>query len=90
MTTGAFTGSVELGLAPYRTTATTAYVPSGQLFKSEMSDTASQAYAVNDLVYVWATLYKVTAPIASGAAFVSGTNITPTTLGAEITALLNA
>ena len=88
-TTNSFTGSIELGLYPFRTTQTP-YVPAANLFNTELSDTASQAYAVNDLVYVWATLYKVTAPIASGAAFVSGTNITPTTLGAEITALLNA
>lgn len=88
-TTNSFTGSVELGLYPFRTTQTP-YVPAANLFNTELSGTASQAYAVNDLVYVWATLYKVTAPIASGAAFTVGTNIQATTLGAEITALLNA
>lgn len=53
----------------------------------ESGTTASRAYTAGQYVIVGGTLYKVTAPIASGATFTPGTNITATTVGAELTAL---
>lgn len=49
--------------------------------------TASQAYAVNDLVYVDDTLYIVTSAIASGATMTPNTNISATTLNTVIKSL---
>lgn len=52
--------------------------------------TASRAYSVNEFFYKDGAVYKVTASIASGAAFTVGTNCTQTTIFAVLTALLNA
>lgn len=53
----------------------------------ESGTTATRAYTAGQYVIVGVTLYKVTASIASGATFTPGTNITATTVGAELTAL---
>ena len=49
---------------------------------------ADTALVVNDFRIVGDTLYKVTAPIASGGTLTVGTNVTITTIGEQITALL--
>lgn len=51
---------------------------------------ADTALAVNDFRIVGDTLYIVTAPIASGGTLTVGTNCRATTVGEQITALLNA
>lgn len=48
---------------------------------------ATKNYAVNDLLIVGNTLYKVTAAISSGAALVVGTNVTETTVAEQLLAL---
>lgn len=57
---------------------------------TESGMTATRNYSVNDFLIVGNQLYKVTANIGSGGAITVGSNVTATTLGAEITALLNA
>lgn len=52
--------------------------------------TVSRAYAVNDFIIYNNQLCKVTAPIQSGGTIQIGVNAVITTLGAEITALLNS
>lgn len=52
--------------------------------------TVSRAYAVNDFLIYNNQLCKVTAPIQSGGTIQIGVNAVITTLGAEITALLNS
>ena len=65
----------------------------GKLDKSDVAtiegDTASKAYSVNEFMLRADGLYKVTAPIASGAS-ITASNTTKTTIGAVLTALLNA
>lgn len=56
----------------------------------EAGYTASKAYAVNEFLIVNSQLYKVTASIANGATITPGTNVTATTVGAVLTALLNS
>jgi hypothetical protein len=51
---------------------------------------ADTALAVNQFRIVNDTLYKVTAPIASGGILTPGTNVIATSIGEQITALLNA
>lgn len=53
-------------------------------------DTVSHAYNINDFVIYKNQLCKVTAPIQSGGTIQIGVNAVITTLGAEITALLNS
>lgn len=60
------------------------------LATEESSTTASQAYSVNDFLILNNTLYIVTANIANGGTITVGTNVNATTIGAQITALLNA
>lgn len=50
---------------------------------------ASKAYAVNDFLTVNNQLYIVTAPIANGGIITPGTNVTETTIGAQITGIIN-
>ncbi|MBQ1571071.1 MAG: hypothetical protein IIZ78_08115 [Clostridiales bacterium] len=65
----------------------------GKLNKSDVADvegdTASKAYAVNDFMLRSDGFYKVTQPIAQNASITSS-NTTKTTIGAVLTALLNA
>ena len=49
---------------------------------------ADTALVANDFRIVGDTLYKVTAPIASGGTLTVGTNVVATTIGEQITALL--
>lgn len=57
----------------------------------ETNNTATRAYAVNDFIIINnITLVKVTAPIQSGGTIQIGVNAVITTLGAEITAMLNS
>lgn len=56
----------------------------------ETGMTASKAYAVNDFLTVNNQLYIVTAPIASGGTITPGTNVTATTVGAQLTGLVNS
>ena len=57
---------------------------------TEKSFTATRSYSVNDFLIVNNQLYKVTSSISNGGTITPGTNCTATTLGAQITALLNA
>jgi len=57
---------------------------------TEKGFTATKPYSVNDFLIVNNQLYRVTASIANGATITPNTNVTATTLGAQITALLNA
>ena len=65
----------------------------GKLDKSDVADvegdTASKAYSVNDFMLRADGLYKVTQPIAQNAS-ITASNTTKTTIGAVLTALLNA
>lgn len=65
----------------------------GKLNKSDVADvegdTASRAYSVNEFMLRSDGLYKVTQPIAQNASITSS-NTTKTTIGAVLTALLNA
>ena len=65
----------------------------GKLDKSDVADvegdTASRPYSVNEFMLRSDGFYKVTAPIASGAS-ITASNTTKTTIGAVLTALLNA
>ena len=65
----------------------------GKLNKSDVADvegdTASKAYSVNDFMLRSDGFYKVTQPIAQNASITSS-NTTKTTIGAVLTALLNA
>lgn len=57
----------------------------------ETNNTSTRAYATNDFIIINnSTLVKVTAPIQSGGTIQIGVNAVITTLGAEITALLNS
>lgn len=51
---------------------------------------ADRNFVVNDFVMVEDSLYIVTSPIATDGDLIIGTNVTETTIGAQITALLNA
>ena len=55
----------------------------------ENSDTASNAYSIGDYMFHYGKFYKVTAAITQGGAITSGTNVTETTLGAELKAALS-
>ena len=65
----------------------------GKLDKSNVADvegdTASRPYAVNEFMLRSDGLYKVTQPIAQNAS-ITASNTTKTTIGAVLTALLNA
>jgi len=50
----------------------------------EDTSTASQAYAVGDLLVYSGQLYRVTADIAQGGTITPGTNVTPTTVADEL------
>ena len=54
------------------------------------SMTADTALSANDFRIVGNTLYRITASVASGGTLTPGTNCTATTIGAEITAILNS
>lgn len=56
----------------------------------EETNNASQAYAIGDYMIWKRRFYKVTASISSGGAITEGTNVTKTTIGAELKAALNA
>lgn len=56
----------------------------------ETDFTASKAYVANDFIVISETLLKITAPIQSGGTIQIGVNAVITTLGAEITAILNS
>lgn len=55
----------------------------------ENGDTTSQAYSVGDYMFWNNGFYKVTAAISSGGAITEGTNVTQTTIGAELKAALS-
>ena len=57
---------------------------------TEAQMNATRNYVVNDFLIVSNQLYKVTQNIASGGTITVGTNVTATTLGAQITGLLNS
>lgn len=56
----------------------------------ENGNTASRAYTANQFMLWKGDLYKVTTSIASGATITAGTNVSKTTIGAVLTALLNS
>lgn len=51
---------------------------------------ATQVYAANDFLIVDNTLYIVTASIANGATITPGTNVTATTVGTQLSTILNS
>ena len=61
-----------------------------EIAPSEYSDNASQAYAIGDYMIWKGGFYKVTAAISASGAITEGTNVTQTTIGAELKAALNA
>lgn len=80
----------DVGLYVNKKTAQTLTAAASMLSNVETDMTATRAYAVNDFLSVNGQLYRVTAAIANGATITPGTNVTETTVGAQITALLNA
>lgn len=54
---------------------------------TETAMTASQNYAVGDLLSVSGTLYAVTAAIPSGGTITPGVNVTPTTMAEQLALL---
>lgn len=56
----------------------------------EFTDLASIAYTAGEYMIWRGKLYKVTAPISAGGAITDGTNVTQTTIGAELKALFDA
>jgi hypothetical protein len=60
------------------------------IISSGEAGTVSRAYSINDFLIYNNQLCKVTAPIQSGGTIQIGVNAVITTLGAEITALLNS
>ena len=56
----------------------------------ETGMTARKAYAVNDFLTVNNQLYIVIAPIANGGTITPGTNVTATSLGAQLTGIINS
>ena len=56
----------------------------------ENTDNASKAYTVNDYMVLRGQLYRVTQAISNGGAITIGTNVTATTVGAELKAIRNA
>lgn len=56
----------------------------------EASTTASKAYRVNDFLIMDGALYKVIANIASGGTITPNTNVIATTVGEQLTAILNS
>ena len=56
----------------------------------EATTTASKAYSVNDFLILDNVLYKVDAPIANGGTITIGTNVHATTVGEQLTAILNS
>lgn len=65
------------------------YVNQSEVATVEDGDTASQAYTIGDYMFWKGGFYKVTASISSGGAITVGTNITKTTIGAELKAALS-
>lgn len=56
----------------------------------ENSGKATKAYSINDFLMMNNTLYLVTANISSGEDIIVGTNVSATTVGEQLTALLNS
>lgn len=56
----------------------------------EEGNSASKAYAIGDYMIWKRRFYKVTAAISASGAITEGTNVTQTTIGAELKAALNA
>lgn len=61
-----------------------------EIAPSEYSDNASQSYGIGDYMFWKGGFYKVTASISSGGSITLNTNVTKTTIGAELKAALNA
>lgn len=56
----------------------------------EAATTASKPYVVNEFLIYNNTLYKVISPIANGGTITPNTNVSATTVGEQLTAILNA
>lgn len=82
-------GNVALEYLANRCYESETKVEQSEVATVEMGNTASRAYSVNEFMMWKGGLYKVTQSIASGATITSGTNVTKTTIGAVLTALLN-
>ena len=87
-TSGSFSAIVNAYLDAL-TNAIKRAAPSSIIADSE-AGTVSRAYSINDFLIYNNQLCKVTAPIQSGGTIQIGVNAVITTLGAEITALLNS
>lgn len=61
-----------------------------EIAPSEYSNKASQAYAIGDYMIWKGGFYKVTTAISASGAITEGTNVTKTTIGAELKAALNS
>ena len=57
---------------------------------TEETGTASRAYTTGEYMFWRGGFYKVTAPISINGAITPGTNVTQTTIGAELKALFDA
>ena len=57
---------------------------------TETTGTASRAYTAGEYMFWRNGFYKVTAPISANGAITPGTNVTQTTIGAELKALFDA
>ena len=58
--------------------------------RTEKAFKATKAYAVNEFLIINNQLYKVRTSIANGATITVGTNVIATTIGTELTAILNS
>lgn len=65
-------------------------VEKASIAPTETTGTASRAYAVGEYMFWRSGFYKVTAPISANGAITDGTNVTLTTIGAELKALFDA
>lgn len=72
---------------PHNVTAEqTGALPQTVIATVETTATASKAYAVDQYLILGGVLYRVTSPVAQGAALVVNTNITATALGDDVAA----
>ena len=92
-----FTGNPTVDHAPGRADSSLRIATAGfvqnlgnNIAPVEVTNKASQNYNAGDYVIMQGVFYKVTTTIAKGTTFVSGTNITPTTVADELKALINS
>ena len=92
-----FTGNPTVDHAPGRADSSLRIATAGfvqnlgnNIAPVEVTNKASQNYNAGDYIIMQGVFYKVITTIAKGTTFVSGTNITPTTVADELKALINS